>query len=193
MTGAQWAIAGTVVAALVGGAIVVYRRRRRPGDPVPTGLGGAGRGEVYALARAIGSEEPRSPALIQEAVGFAVRNHARNLKRTIERTVAPNGWGSQEGGGYVTTRLEPTARHLEIAAAVLAPGAMDITGGATHFDRPKVQRAAIRSGRPGYKTPPEEVARRRVAGGLEMVVLPGVDPDDFRMWRPARRDRRAVS
>jgi hypothetical protein len=177
--GTVYAIAGGVLA--VGGlaGVALYLGRR---NGVSTPAEGS---EVYALARAIASEQGNLSGTAGLAIGFAIRNHARYLGRSILRTVAPNGWESQQGGGYVATAVEPASRHIGLASQVLAPGAMDITGGAEYFDSPRAQRALLARGTPGYRKTPEQVAAARVASGLELVVLPGIDPDHLRFWRRA--------
>jgi hypothetical protein len=178
--GQTFAIVGGVLA--VGGlaGVAIYAHRRSVGIRVsPVGA----TDDVYALGRVLASEAATEPAVIREAIGRAVLNHARRLGRTIYATVAPNGWESQQGGGYVSTAREPRSTDLQLAAYVLTPGTMDVTGGAEYFDSPRAQRAALAKGIPGYRKTPEQVARDREAAGLVLVVLPGVDPERFRMWR----------
>lgn len=179
---AAFAIAGGVLA--VGGlaGVAIYAGRRTPMRNAPP----AGQvGEVYALARAIASEQGSLNATAGLGIGFAVRNHARHLGHTILQTVAPHGWESQSGGGYVSTRVEPAARHMGLAAQVLQPNAFDITGGAEFFDSPRAQRKLLAAGAKGYTKTPEQVAAARRASGLELVTLPNVDPDHLRFWRRA--------
>lgn len=181
---AAFAIAGGVLA--VGGlaGVAIYAGRRTV-TAAPT--------ELYALARAIASEQGSLNATAGLGIGFAVRNHARYLGRSILKTVAPNGWESQQGGGYVSTRIEPTSRHMGLAADVLAPGAMDVTGGAEFFDSPRAQRSLLAAKAKGYSKTPQQVAQARLAAGLELVTLPNVNPDHLRFWRrPADPTTRGV-
>lgn len=183
--GTLYAIAGGVLAlgGLAGVAIYLNRGGARS---VGIKVGPITEGdEVYALARAIASEQGSLNATAGLGIGFAIRNHARRLGKTIAATVAPNGWGSQSGGGYVSTAREPAAKHTALAAEVLMPNAFDITGGAEHFDSPRAQRALLAKGAAGYVKTPEQVAQARVASGLELVTLPNVDPDALRFWRRA--------
>lgn len=141
--------------------------------------------DLEAMARALASEAGASDSeYILHALGWAMRNEAHRLGKSIAATIAPNGlFGAQSDGRYVSTSRLAETKHYIAARAVITGVVEDYTEGATNFDHPRAQRAALKRNVTGYVRTPEEVAERRRAGGMEMVTLPGVDPDYLRFWR----------
>jgi hypothetical protein len=188
----------TVAVALVGGIVAgtlfaVWRdRQAEPGLPeleLPAAGAGPDARDVFALSRVIASEEPQAPRLIQIAVGWAVRNEADRRSSSIFRLVTGSSgeYGSQNDGGhtYVTSARLPTPEHQDLASAIAAGAIDDPTDGATNFDSPRAQRAALARGLAGYKRTPEEVATARRRNGMELVLLEGIPEERFRLWRYA--------
>lgn len=182
-TGRVVAIAAAVGAAGLG--LWWLFRRRSEGAAAPTTTPQ----EVQALARAMMSEASREPKVIQTAIGYAVINESLRRDQTIWRLVRGSGdeWGRQGTGGrsYVSSAQVPTAEITTLAARVLAGDEADFSDGATNFDSPRAQRAALAKGVAGYTKTPEQVAENRIAGGMELVLIPGIAEERFRMWRYA--------
>lgn len=174
--------AGVVVCLLYRRFVVMKSR-----DPVATAQQAGLPVDIYALARVVASEAGAQPRIVQIAVAWVVVNEARRLKKAIYKVAAgPDGLlGAQNTGGeFVSTRLEPNAAHVAVAKAVHTKIEADPTGGALHFDSPRAQRALVARGAPNYTKTPEQVAARRIAGGMELVTLPGVPEEQMRFWRP---------
>lgn len=143
--------------------------------------------EVFVLGTVLASEAGSMPVVAKAGIAHAVLNAARKTRKNILRLVIPNGvFGSQgfNGRGYAATTHPPTAEDVEIANAVLKGLITDPTGGAVQWDAPRVQRKGYDEGWPGYNKTPEMVAAERVRSGKEEVVLPGIDPEALRFWRP---------
>lgn len=157
--------------------------------------------DVYALARMIDSEHPGDLDAIRMAVAHIAHNMARHNHQSvsglllagsrknpktkkIEHTASNGFFGAQYTGKYATTAHAPTADGLRIAKLVLGGGSIDPTAGALQFDVPRAQRAGYAAKKPGYTKTPEQIAAKRIAAGMEMVLVPGVPEDHFRMWRP---------
>lgn len=140
--------------------------------------------EVAALATVIDSEAAGEPLAVRQCVGYAVLNKAGRSRSRIVATIAPKGkLGAQNAGNtYVSSARPPTSGGIDVAEAVLAGTAPDYTRGATQFDSPKAQRAALARGTKGYTKTPEEVADGRRAEGKTLVLVPGVPEERFRMW-----------
>lgn len=196
MSALAWAgVAAGIVVAVVGGVVFATRLQTsdRTAEPpleweTPVGAAGPDPRDVTALARVIASEADGEPEIIQVAVGWAVVNEARRRGRSVFDVVAPGGdYGRQNDGGhsYVSSARLPTPAEQDLAAGILGGSVEDPTAGATNFDSPRAQRAAIARGVGGYKKTPEEVARIRIANGMEMVLLPGIPEERFRLWRYA--------
>ena len=182
MTPGRW-VAAAAAAAAAGLGIwwLVRKKKEATNEPTTTPQ------EVEALARAIASEAGHEPKSIQVAIGYAVINESNRTGKTIWRLVRgpEDEWGRQgtDGRYFISSAVVPTPAILDLARRVLAGDEPDETGGATNFDSPRAQRAAMARHVPGYVRTPEEVAARRVAGGMELVLIPGVAEDRFRMWR----------
>lgn len=107
--------------------------------------------ELEALAHGIASEAGRKSREIQEAIGFIIRQQARNAGRSIYDMSYP--WRSQ---GYKDSRgltskwasiKDPTEAHRRVAARVLAtPLSASPVRGARRFFEANVQDAAFRAG-----------------------------------------------
>lgn len=144
--------------------------------------------DQYALARTISSEEGDSDNVTQGAVAWATLNEANRRGVSVAQLVlkaknpAHDGlFGSQgdkdpaspnfhHSDRYCSTALDPYDQEGQIACAVLAGTIADITGGATKYDRP------------GLEKNPDKIAANRAAEGLQLVNVPGVD-DGIRFWR----------
>lgn len=179
-------VAAVAVAVAAGlGLFFVMRRKGGKTDPISSTPE-----EVEALGRAIASEAGGEPRVIQAAVGYAVLHESLKRSTSIWRLVrgTADAWGPQGSGGrgYVSSRLAPSAAHLELARLVLSGDEPDPTGGATQFDSPRAQRALLARNTPGYTKTPEQVAAARIADGKEKVLLPGVPEERFRMWRAVK-------
>jgi hypothetical protein len=140
---------------------------------------------TYALASAMQSEEKTDRGRL--AVGRAAWNAVRGDRSRVFAKLCPTGrFGSQDVNTYADTKRPPTARTLQLAAAVLEGRVPDIVDGATQWDAPKVQDRLhalyLRDPQryPKYRHSSDDVARRRVAGGARMVLVPGVP--DTRFW-----------
>jgi hypothetical protein len=179
----RWVAAGA--AAVAAGLGLWFFMRRKP-DGVADPKSSTPE-EVEALARAIASEAGGEPRIIQAAVGYAVLNESIRRGTSVWRLVrgTADAWGAQGSGGrgFVSSRLAPTAAHIQLGRAVLSGDEPDPTGGATQFDSPRAQRALLARGTPGYTKTPEDVAAARIADGKVMVLLPGVPEERFRMWK----------
>jgi hypothetical protein len=93
--------------------------------------------------------------------------------------------GSQEVNHYAATSRGPTARTLQLAAAVVTGRVPDFVDGATRWDAPRAQDRLhalyLRdpSRHPKYRYSSADVAKRRQAEGFRMVRVPGVDSTRF--------------
>jgi hypothetical protein len=161
--------------------------------------------EAYSLARVIASEAGGEPAAVRVAVAWGTINEARTRARhgtsirgwvfdgTVTNLVQfPDGmYGPQNRGAYCSTARAPSQADSDLALDILEGRIADPTGGAQQYDSPNVQRALAAKGVKGYVHPdgtpvtPEEVAERRRRDGNALVLIAGVDPDRFRMWRRA--------
>jgi hypothetical protein len=178
----RWVALAAGAAAVGFGAWWLLRKKKPPMDePTSTPQ------EVEALARAIMSEASTLPRPAQIAVGYAVIHESNRRNVTIWRLVrgTDDEWGPQGSGGrsYISSRQAPTPAIIELARRVLAGDEPDYSEGATNFDSPAAQRALLKSKAAGYVRTPEEVAANRVANGMELVLIPGVPEERFRMWR----------
>lgn len=106
--------------------------------------------ETYALARCLASEHGQDADAYLTCVAWAVRNEAGERGVRVSRLLtdgagsAGDGYfGEQKaaaGTKYASTRVDPSERHVRVAADVLA-SAIDPTGGSTHFFSPRAQDA----------------------------------------------------
>jgi hypothetical protein len=160
--------------------------------------------DVYSLARVGQSEESGQGSL---AVMWATKNQAKRTKQTItklvttarmkERVPDPENPGHFKytgkvivapGDGYYGTQLhrycathkDPSTNMLEHSAAILSDAIPDMTQGSTHWDAPELQDKQHASD-PDNHPSAEEVARRREAAGMHMVLVDGVTHTRF--WR----------
>jgi spore germination cell wall hydrolase CwlJ-like protein len=183
MGAGRWVAAGA--AAVAAGLGVFFLMRKKPG---PTDPRSTTPQEVEALARVMQSEAGGEPKAIQVAVGYATINlsNARNVSIWELARGTADEWGGQGSGGRrVSSRVPATAKMTELARAVLSGDEPDPTGGAIQFDSPRAQRALMVKMPELYKTSPEQVAANRRSTGLELVLLPGIPEERFRMWRQA--------
>lgn len=183
MAAGRWIAAGAVAAAAGLGVWFLLRRKPAATDPRSTTPQ-----EVEALARVMQSEAGGEPKIIQVAVGFATINlsNARNESIwQIARGTADEWGGQGSGDRRVSSRMEATAKMVELARAVLSGDESDPTGGAYQFDSPRAQRALLIKMPELYHTTPEQVAENRRRDGLVLQLLPGIPEERFRMWRPA--------
>jgi hypothetical protein len=192
-----WAagIGGTVGLALVARVLVRPRVEGRlhvvgPDGLVeasPEGLANAAGVDLatYALASAMQSEERTDRGRL--AVGSAVWNAVRGRHDSVFAKLCPTGrLGSQAANGYADTKRPPTARTLQLAAAVLEGRVPDMVRGATQWDAPKTQdrlhalylQDPVKY--PKYRYGSAEIAARRIAAGAHEVRVPGVP--DTRFW-----------
>jgi len=192
-----WAagVGGTVGLALVARSLAHLRVEGRlhavgPDGLVaadPEGLAQAAGADLdtYALASAMQSEEKMDKGRL--AVGRAVWNKVRGVKSKIFAVLCPSGrFGSQEVNHYADTKRPPTARTLQLAAAVVEGRVPDLVRGATQWDAPRTQDRlhALYLQDPGrypkYRHSSAEIAARRVAAGAREIRVPGVP--DTRFW-----------
>jgi hypothetical protein len=157
----------------------------------------AGRGldpNVYALGRALHSEQAGGARIAREGIAWAMVNQARHVGRSVLDLVTragrkvggawvphPTGnghFGRQNQGRYVATSRDADAEAYEIAAGVLAGTIDDPTGGARQFD--DVSAFGAQAGTTAADA--DRVAADRIAAGNELVQLPGAP--DLRFWRP---------
>lgn len=171
---------------VVGG--VVIETPAQVSSALSAKLGRAVTVEAAALATVIDSEQGGQPRATREAVAQAVFNTAGRTAGRVLATIAPAGrLGAQNAGNhYVSSARPPSREAVEIAEGVLSGKLRDQTGGAVQFDAPKAQRAALAKHLKGYRATPEELAAKRRAAGMSLVLLPGIAEEDFRMWRHAR-------
>lgn len=206
----EWKWAAIVVGALaaVGGAVYFWRRRggvsvddlvaidagtsTKPAevavDPATLARVAGLPIDVYALARLVASEASGEPDVIQVAVAWATRNEAERRGKPVSKYLLGTAgkFGEQGSGGRpASTARTPTAKHQAVADDVLNDRRPDPSDGATLYDSPDAQRALLKKRPDIYKKTPEEVAAKRTAAGYEVVYLPGIAPDRFRMWRHA--------
>lgn len=161
--------------------------------------------DVYALARAISSEEGNSPKLQKVAVGWAITNYAsgRGIENVLLAGRGPtSGYFARQNaryqvgqdsdgnpqyahaGKYASTAIDPYQDDVAIATAVLNRSIEDPTGGATNFFSPRVQDVGFDAGKPGYTKDSDEVIADWTAKGLAVVEVPGIDPHELTFFRP---------
>lgn len=147
--------------------------------------------ELYALARAIASEEGRGSPATQLAVGWAIKNRANASSGSVaalvlhanepthsgsfgtQRNIEKGTPGYDGSDRYCSTANDPYDGHLQLGLLIQTGAVSDTTGGAQFFDRPKSD------------DNPEKVAAKRAAAGLVLADV-GADVDsDIRFWRPA--------
>ena len=171
-----------------------------PADPSALAAGQGKDANVYALARALHSEQASGPRIAREGIAWAIVNEARHVGRSVLGLVTragrapkladgsrgpwaphPTGngfFGRQNQGRYCATSRDADAEAYEIAAGVLAGEIDDPTGGARQFD--DVSAFGVQEGTTAAGA--DKVAADRIAAGNELVQLPGAP--DLRFWRP---------
>lgn len=114
--------------------------------------------EIYALGRAIQSEEGNADGATLLAVAEAIRNRARYLASkgkdgsilslvTYDPDKTQSGkFGRQAGGRYVATSQDPTERSIQAARVALDQGT-NIAGGAMRFFAPHTQDKGLQAGK----------------------------------------------
>jgi hypothetical protein len=159
-----------------------------PADPRALAAG-AGQGldpNVYALARAITSEQGSRYPAARVGVAWVIVNEARARGLSVLALVtrskhAGDGFfGRQSQGRYVATSQDPDADAVNVATDVLSGMTDDPTGGARNFDSPGaygVQDGTTAAGADAF-------AAKRAAEGKELVLLDGVPESVVRFWRP---------
>lgn len=95
---------------------------------------------LYAMARAIHSEEGNADGAVLIAVGEVIRNRALQLKKSVFEVVtgARGKFGRQTGGQFVSSALDPTEKSIMAAKSAL-DWKTNLAGGATKFFNPKAQ------------------------------------------------------
>lgn len=174
------------------------------GDPRELAAAAGLDAEVYALSRCLASEHGQDADVYLSCVGWAVRNMARERGVSLlELLTAGSGtsgdgyFGEQKaaaGTKYASTRVDPSERHVRVAAEVYG-GVVDPTAGATHFFSPRAQDALAARAEDdpalakydGHDAAYID-ARWRAPGGLyaqgaEPVVPAGVDARVLTLYR----------
>jgi hypothetical protein len=143
----------------------------------------------YALASMMQSEEKTDRGRL--AVGRAAWNMARGNPKRLLKLLIPRGrFGSQTINPYAATSKPPTARTLDLAAAILVGRVPDFLKGAVQWDAPKVQDRnhqkflANPAKYPKYKYDSKAIAEIRKSKGATMVIL--ADVPETRFWTYAK-------
>jgi len=143
---------------------------------------------TYALASMMQSEESSDKGRL--AVGRAAWNASRDDPRKLMRLLVPRGrLGTQLVNPYAATDRGPTARTLQLAAAILAGRVLDFVEAATQWDAPEALDRrhqlylADPARYPKYRWSSEDVANKRRAAGAREVRVPGVP--ETRFWTRA--------
>jgi hypothetical protein len=146
--------------------------------------------DVYALASCMQSEEKTDKGRL--AVGLAAWNAARKNRRRIpalmltSKRADGNGHFGSQAGRYAATSHPPTAKTLQLAAAIVEGRVADITNGAIQWDAPKAQDANHQlylknpEKYPEHRYSSKDIEAKRTAEGRRMVMVPGVP--DTRFW-----------
>jgi len=147
--------------------------------------------DAFLLATLMASEAGGGHPLAKAAIAHAALTEAKRHRRPLSVQLAPDGKIGSQQGRYAATSRPPTKADVELAEAILGGKVGNPTPGATNWDSPRGQRAAIARKVPGYdpSNTPEKVARKRAfdkQGRRKMVAMtvPGIDPDYLRLWRP---------
>lgn len=141
--------------------------------------------EVESLARAMESEE--SGTLARTAIGWAVKNRARKVGKSITQLVtqskgAANGKYSRQdvsGGKYCATSKTPSRATLALAESIINGKIPDPTKGSHQWDAPKAQDALHRKNPSKFK-PSEQIAANRIKEGRKLVLIDGIP--NTRFW-----------
>lgn len=141
--------------------------------------------EQYALASAMQSEEYDDRGRL--AVGRAAWNAAKGKRSRILKLLLPHGKLGQQGiaSSYAATSKPPTARTLDLAAAIIENRVPDFVEGAVQWDAPATQDRLHALwlkdplAYPKYQFDSRQIAQQREAGGARMVLVPGVPRTRF--------------
>lgn len=142
----------------------------------------------FILAAMIASEAGSNPDTAKTAVAHAAITMAKKLGVSLTSLLAPNKQGGRLGsqhGRYASTARPPSAAELEIAEAVEKGQLTNPTPGAVQWDSPAAQDKLTAEGAPGYEIDADALAARRAGENKIAVYVPGVDPRELRLWRPA--------
>jgi hypothetical protein len=163
--------------------------------------------ETYALARCLASEHAADPTPYLRAVGWAVKNKAR--ERRVSLLVQLTDGAGERGDGYfgeqkakagtkyASTARDPHERHIEVAREIVYEAIPDFTGGATHFFSPRAQDQLAAKAAAGDERYAKYLgkdaafifaswsAKGLYPGGAVAVVPPGIDGNRLTLWRRA--------
>jgi hypothetical protein len=144
--------------------------------------------DLYALASAMQSEEGTDRGRL--AVGRAIWNAVGGKRSRLVAKLIPHGYfAAQDIGQYAATSKPPTARTLDLAAAIIEGRVPDMTFGAVQWDAPKLQdhnyqlylRDPVKYFR--YRFDSKAIAKRRIDAGMKEINLPGIP--ETRFWARA--------
>lgn len=144
-----------------------------------------------ALSRMLASEvwtafSGADAVVVRTWTAYCAINEANRRGIALAKLLMPDGKPGGQLGKYASTVLNPRPIDLLIAWEVLH-GDSDPTGGATNFDCPMAQEAAVKRNAEGYTKTPEQVAAIRRKNGFEVVLVPGVPEYRWRLWRKKRK------
>lgn len=147
---------------------------------------------TYALARMLSSEENSGSAEVLLALAEAARNQAARRGRSVYSLLTSSKYPSRAGrfgaqkGAWASTRLDPNGRH--VAAAQVALGGSDFTGGARDFFDPRTQDGGVQLGEALRLTSEQYIADRAKEGLFWVGPLPGIDPYKLMLFRDGHGD-----
>jgi len=147
--------------------------------------------EQYALASAMQSEEHDDAGRL--AVGRAIWNASKGKRSRILKLLLPHGKLGEQGivSSYAATSKPPTARTLDLAAAIIEGRVPDYLDGAVQWDAPAAQDAMHEKWKkdpqahPKYRYDSKQIAEQREAGGARMVRVSGVPHTRFWTYKVA--------
>lgn len=156
----------------------------------PAGLAQAARVPLdqYVLASTMQSEEKTDKGRL--AVGRAVWNVVKGDRTKLVKRLIPSGHlGSQTFNPYAASSKPPTARTLQLAAAIIEGRVPDFVDGAIQWDAPRAQDRNHQlflkdpAKYPKYRFDSKAIAERRTKKGATMVIVPGVPETRFWSYR----------
>lgn len=142
----------------------------------------------FLLAAMIASEAGSDPDVAKAAVAHAAITMANKLGVSLTSLLAPPKQGGRLGsqhGRYASTARPPSTSELELAEEVQRGRVANPTPGAVQWDSPSAQDKLTAEGAPGYEIDADALAARRTSENKVAVFVPGVDPRELRLWRPA--------
>jgi hypothetical protein len=167
--------------------------------------------DVYTLARVIASEASTSKLREQVAVAWTTvyKAGAMSIRKRVTEKNSPRSsaskqfpplghYGAQSDGRVVSTRQDPTARHLRIAQAVLNKEIGSPIPPGSHFINPKAQREArALDAVKNRKTKPTSVVVEGWCGNANnqthgWLLIAGLEPQEFFVLAPAKVKGRNV-